>query len=117
MKLTREMLHEAIDNYPNQISAETLFIDITHMVLTKCPHILPYYCQAVGHTISDIFDSQERTLRLSNERASYLETYLRGEMYPEDIAKKPEYIDIQRGHATTIKNETAKSLGIKKEVE
>ena len=52
-------------------------------------------------------------LHLANERAFYLESYLSGTMYPEDVAQKPEYIDIQCGHATEIKERTAEVLGDK----
>ena len=116
MKLTREMLHELIDSYPQQYGGETIFVNMTYSILTKCPTILPYYWSVVGRTTSDIFDKHMQTFHLANERASYLETYLAGKMYPEDVAKRPEYIEIQRGHAETIEKETAKALGIKKEV-
>ena len=80
-------------------------------VLRKCPQVLPYFCKGVGQTLSDIFIDDECTLRLSNERATYIEAYLSGKMYPEEIAKQQEYIDIQRGHATKIREETSKRLG------
>ena len=113
MKRTREALHQMIDAYPPHIGAEAIFVDITYNILNKYPRILPYYWNVVGRATSDIFDQHIQTLYLVNERASYLESYLAGKMYPEEITKKPEYIEIQRGHAETIVNATEKTLGVK----
>ena len=113
MKLTREMFHKLIDSYPQHYSGETIFVDMSYSILKKHPTILPYYWNVIGRATSETFESQMHTLYLANERASYLESYLAGRMYPEEVAKKPEYIEIQRGHAETIEIETAKALGMK----
>ena len=113
MELTREKLHEIIDSYPPQLGGETVFVDMTYTILNKCPTILPYYWSVVGRATSDIFDSQMQTLHLANERATYLESYLAGRMYPEEYFTKPEFVEIQRGHAEKIKEETAKQMGKK----
>jgi len=113
MKLTREMLHEMIDNCPPQLGGETVFVDMTYNILTKCPQILPYYWKVVGRATSDIFDVHMQTFHVANERATYLESYLAGRMYPEEYFTKPEFVEIQRGHAEKIKEETAKRMGEK----
>ena len=111
MKLTREMLDIKTHYYPPYMSAEQIFIEFVNEIIYKCPQVLPELSMRFGCACADIFNSQREVLHLANERAWYLETYLSGNMYPEDKAQNPEYIDIQRGHATTIKERTAKVLG------
>ena len=113
MKLTREMLKETIDSYSEYMSAEEVFINLVCSTMFKCPQILPGLTQSLGQAYTNILQNYQQTCHLANERAWYLETYLSGNMYSEENAKKPEYIDIQRGHATQIKEATAKALGDK----
>lgn len=111
MKLTRQNMHDLIDSYSPLTSDEDVFIDVVNTILKLYPQILPRLCVRLGYTIEAVMSNQLHTLYIANERASYLESYLSGNMYPEEIAKKPEYIDIQRGHATVIKERTAQALG------
>ena len=111
MKLTREMLDIKTHYYPPYMSAEQIFIEFVDEVIHKCPQVLPDLSIRLGYAYSGVLEAQREVLHLANERAWYLETYLSGNMYPEDKVQNPEYIDIQRGHATTIKERTAKVLG------
>jgi len=111
MKLTREKLKTMIDMYPSSFSGEEVFIDLVAYVLRNYPHVFPKLSVKLGYIYSMIFEEHFEAFHLIHERASYLELYLSGKMYPEEVAKKPEYIDIQRGHATTIKEQAMKVMG------
>ena len=111
MKLTRENLKTWIDMYHPYMTAEEVFVNLVGSTIVKCPYLIPELSKTLGQAYANVFENQYSTLHLANERAWYLESYLSGKMYPDDVAKKPEYIDIQRGHATTIKEETAKAMG------
>ena len=111
MNLTREELKTVIDMYPSDFSGEEVFIDLVTYILRKYPHVLPKLSVKLGYIYSMIFEEHFEIFHLIRERASYLESYLSGRMYPEEVAKKPEYIDIQRGHATTIKEQATKAMG------
>ena len=45
----------------------------------------------------------ERAIKISSERARYLETYLKGDMY-KSAEEAKDHVDIQIGHAQTIKD-------------
>ena len=45
----------------------------------------------------------ERAIKISYERAKYLETYLQGKMY-RSAEEAKDHVDIQIGHAQTIKD-------------
>ena len=111
MKLTTETIKSMIDMYPPYMSAEEIFVDMVGHIAMNYPQILPKLATTVCAVFNTQFETQTHAFHIIKERASYLESYLSGKMYPEEIAKKPEYIDIQRGHATTIKEQAAKAMG------
>lgn len=111
MKLTTETIKSMIDMYPPYMSAEQIFVDMVGRIAMSYPQVLPELATTIGAVFNTQFEAQAQAFHLIKERASYLESYLSGTMYPEEIAKKPEYIDIQCGHATTIKNVSAKAIG------
>ena len=111
MKLTTDKIKSMIDLYPPYMSAEQIFVDMVGRIAMNYPQVLPELATTIGAVFNTQFETQAHAFHLIKERASYLESYLSGKMYPEEIAKKPEYIDIQRGHATTIKEQAAKVMG------
>ena len=111
MKLTTETIKSMVDMYPPYMSAEQIFVDMVGRVAMNYPQVLPELATTIGAVFNTQFETQAQAFHLINERASYLESYLSGKMYSEDTAKKPEYIEIQRGHATTIKKASAKAMG------
>lgn len=111
MKLTTETIKSMIDMYPAYMSAERIFVDMVGRIAMNYPQVLPELATTIGAVFNTQFETQAHAFHLIQERASYLESYLSGRMYPEEVAKKPEYIDIQRGHATKIKEVSAKAMG------
>lgn len=111
MKLTTETIKSMIDMYPPYMSAEQIFVDMVGRIAINYPQVLPELATTVGAVFNTQFTYQQQAFHRINERASYLESYLSGKMYPEETAKKPEYIDIQRGHATVIRKTSAKAMG------
>lgn len=111
MKLTTEIIKSMIDVYPSYMSAEQIFVDIVGRIAMNYPQILPELATTIGAVFNTQFKTQTQAFHVIKERASYLESYLSGRMYPKEIANKPEYVDIQRGHATTIKEQAAKAMG------
>ena len=111
MKLTTETIKSMIDMYPPYMSGEQIFVDMVGRIAMNYPQVLPELATTIGAVFNTQFETQAQAFHLINERASYLESYLSGKMYSEDTAKKPEYIEIQRGHATTIKKASAKAMG------
>ena len=109
--MTTETIKSMIDMYPPYMSAEQIFIDMVGRIAISYPQILPELATTIGTVFNIQFETQAHAFHLIKERASYLESYLSGKMYPDEVAKKPEYIDIQRGHATTIKKQAAKAIG------
>ena len=113
MKLTTDKIKSMIDLYPPYMSGEQIFVDMVGRIAMDYPQILPELATTVGAAFHTQFTCYAQAFHLINERASYLESYLSGKMYSEEVAKKPEYIEIQRGHATTIRNASAKAMGEK----
>lgn len=111
MKLTTDKIKSMIDLYPPYMSGEQIFVDMVGRIAMDYPQILPELATTVGAAFHTQFAYYTQAFHLINERASYLESYLSGKMYSEDTAKKPEYIEIQRGHATTIRKASAKAMG------
>ena len=111
MKLTTETIKSMIDMYPPYMSAEQIFVDMVGRIAMHYPQVLPELATTIGAVFNTQFETQAHAFHLIEERASYLESYLSGKMYPEEVAKKPEYIDIQRGHATIIRKTSAKAMG------
>ena len=111
MKLTTETIKSMIDMYPPYMSAEQIFVDMVGRIAINYPQVLPELASTIGAAFGSQFETQAHAFHVIKERASYLESYLSGRMYPEEVAKKPEYIDIQRGHATTIKEQATKAMG------
>lgn len=111
MKLTTETIKSMIDMYPPYMSGEQIFVDMVGRIAMNYPQVLPELATTIGAVFNTKFETQAQAFHLINERASYLESYLSGRMYSEDNAKKPEYIEIQRGHATTIRKASAKAMG------
>ena len=111
MKLTAETIKSMVDMYPPYMSAEQIFVDMVGRIAMNYPQILPELATTIGAVFHTQFAHYTQTFHLINERASYLESYLSGKMYSEDTAKKPEYIEIQRGHATTIRKASAEAIG------
>ena len=111
MKLTTETIKSMVDMYPAYMSAEQIFVDMVGRIAINYPQVLPELASTIGNAFGSQFEVQAHAFHVIKERASYLESYLSGRMYPEEVAKKPEYIDIQRGHATTIKEQAMKVMG------
>lgn len=113
MKLTREMLHRFIDSYPPEITAEEVVIDLMSSCMTMFPQILPGFIGAFGNTLSRITNKHLQAFDMCSERAWYLETYLDGKMYKEEYNDKPEYKELQKGHAIAIQEKCREMLNIK----
>ena len=111
MKLTTETIKSMIDTYPAYMSGEQIFVDMVSRIAINYPQVLPELASTIGTVFNIQFETQAHAFHIIKERASYLESYLSGRMYPDEVAKKPEYIDIQRGHATIIKKQAAKAIG------
>lgn len=111
MKLTTDKIKSMIDLYPPYMSAEQIFVDMVGRIAINYPQVLPKLATTIGAVFNTQFETQAHAFHLIKERASYLESYLSGKMYTDEVAKKPEYIDIQRGHATIIKEQAAKVMG------
>ncbi len=111
MKLTTETIKSMVDMYPSYMSAEQIFVDMVGRIAMNYPQVLPELATTIGAVFNTQFETQAHAFHLIKERASYLESYLSGRMYPEEVAKKSEYIDLQRGHTTTIKEQAAKAMG------
>ena len=111
MKLTIEKIKSMLDLYPPYMSSEDIFVDMVGRIAINYPQVLPELASTIGAVFNTQFTVQSHALHVIKERATYLESYLEGRMYPDEVAKKPEYIDIQRGHATTIREQATKVLG------
>ena len=111
MKLTTETIKSMVDMYPPYMSAEQIFVDMVGRIAINYPQVLPELASTIGAVFNTQFTNQAQAFHVVKERASYLESYLSGTMYSEENARKPEYIDIQRGHATKIKEISAKAMG------
>ena len=112
MKLTREMLHHFIDSHPQE-SAEQIVIDLMASSMLNFPQILPDIIETFGNVLSEITNRHLQAFNMCSERAWYLETYLDGKMYTEECNDKPEYKEIQKGHAIAIQDRCKKMLNIK----
>ena len=111
MKLTVEKIKSILDLYPPYMTGEDIFVDMVSRIAMNYPQVLPELASTIGAVFNTQFTVQSHALHVIKERATYLESYLEGRMYPEEVAKKPEYVDIQRGHATTIREQATKVLG------
>ena len=111
MKLTTETIKSMVDMYPSYMSAEQIFVDMVGRIAMNYPQVLPELATTVGAVFNTQFEAQAHAFHVIKERASYLESYLSGRMYPEEIAQKPEYIDIQRGYAEKIKEQAMNVMG------
>ena len=113
MKITREQLHYFIDAHKDECSVEETIVYLVCTSIERNPDIIPYLMEQLGLTMSAITDRQLRAFRICEERATYLEAYLDGKMYTEEYNNKPEYVEIQKGHATAIKDKCRNMLNIK----
>ena len=113
MKLTREMLHRFIDSQPKECSAEQIVVDLMASCMIKVPQILPDLTEAFGNVLSEITNRHLQAFNMCSERAWHLETYLDGRMYKEEYNDKPEYKELQKGHAVAIQERCREMLNIK----
>lgn len=112
--MTKEDLIKIIDYYPDQMSGEDIMIYLVSKMILMKPTIIPRFIEDISAALDTVYRRMLSTISVSKERAWYLSTYLDGRMYPEEVAKKPEYIEIQKGHADYIVERCNEALGEKK---
>lgn len=112
--MTKEDLIKIIDYYPDQMSGEDIMIYLVSKMILMKPTIIPRLIKNISTSLDTAYRRMLNTISVSKERAEYLSTYLGGNMYPEEVAKQPEHIEIQKGHADTIVEKCEQALGIKK---
>ena len=97
----KETLIQLIECCPNEYSINDIMKYLLSHTLKASDN---YYALDIYRIINDyiynIILNDIYSNKIIRERASYIETYLEGNMYKED---RPEYKEIQKAHATCIK--------------
>ena len=104
MKYTREQLKRSIDSYPKTMSTDEIVIDLICSYIMRRPEIIPLFISKISNTISIITNRLISSMHIFKERAWYLELYLDGKMYSEKYSNTEEAKEIQKKHATFIKD-------------
>ena len=100
-KENKETLIQLIESCPNEYSIDDIMKYLLSHTLRASDN---YYALDIDRIINDyiynIILNDIYSNKIIRERASYIENYLEGKMYKED---RPEYREIQKSHATCIK--------------
>ena len=111
MKYTREQLHHFIDASPKEMSTDEIVIALACSYIMKRPTIISSFITEISNVISMITEKLVSSMYTFKERAWYLETYLDGKMYIEEYNDTEEAKQIQKAHATFIKEKCNNILG------
>ena len=111
MKYTREQLHHFIDSQPKELSTDEIVISLACSYIMRRPIIIPSFIEQISNTLSMITEKLILSMYVFNERAWYLETYLDGKMYTEEYNNTEEAKEIQKAHATFIREKSNNILG------
>lgn len=103
MEYTREQLHYFIDSSSKEMSTDEIVIALACSYIMRRPTIIPSFITQISNTLSVITEKLISSLYVFKERAWYLETYLDGHMYDEEYNDTTEAKEIQKEHATLIK--------------
>ena len=111
MKITREQLHHFIDANPKEMSTDEIVIALVCSYIMRRPIMIPSFIEQISNTLSMITEKFISSMYVFKERAWYLETYLDGKMYTEEYNDTEEAKEIQKAHATFIKEKSNNILG------
>ena len=111
MKITREQLHHFIDSQPKEMSVDEIIIALVCSYIMRRPIMIPSFIEQISNTLSMITEKLISSMHVFNERAWYLETYLDGKMYTEEYNNTEEAKEIQKAHATFIREKSNNILG------
>ena len=111
MKYTREQLHYFIDSHPKEMSTDEIVIALACSYIMRRPIMIPSFIEQISNTLSMITEKFISSMYVFKERAWYLETYLDGKMYTEEYNNTEEAKEIQKAHATFIREKTNNILG------
>lgn len=103
MEYTREQLHYFIDSHPKEMSTDEIVIALACSYIMRRPMILSWFIKELSNTISMMTEKFISSLYVFKERAWYLESYLNGTMYSQEYNDTEEAKEIQKEHATFIK--------------
>lgn len=103
MKYTREQLHYFIDSHPKEMSTDEVVISLICSYLMRRPEIIPRFIESVSGVLYEIINRFIQSAYVFKERAWYLESYLNGTMYSQEYNDTEEAKEIQKKHATFIK--------------
>ena len=112
--MTKEELIKVIDGFPSWRTGEYILKQVVCGIMLGEPQLVSDFMTDFNSIANYTLENMIQALQVSKERAEYLSTYLGGNMYSEEVAKRPEYIEIQKCHADTIIEKCAQTLGIKK---
>ena len=102
--MTKEEFIDFLEMYPNPEDA------IDHYIYAKAKKE-PFWAISTIKTLIESLDKEITDLtlaaRVSNERAFYIENFLKGKMYTSEEAAK-EHLPLHIGHAEKIKDITSK---------
>ena len=104
MEYTREQLKYFIDSHPKTMSTDEVVIALICSYIMRRPEIIPLFISQISDTMSMITNRLISSMHIFKERAWYLESYLDGKMYSEEYSNTEEAKEIQKKHATFIKD-------------
>lgn len=111
MEYTREQLHYFIDANPKEMSTDEIVIALACSYIMRRPIMIPSFIEQISNTLSMITEKLISSMYVFKERAWYLETYLDGKMYTEEYNNTEEAKEIQKAHATFIREKSNNILG------
>lgn len=111
MEYTREQLHYFIDANPKEMSTDEIVIALACSYIMRRPIMIPSFIEQISNTLSMITEKFISSMYVFKERAWYLETYLDGKMYTEEYNNTEEAKEIQKAHATFIREKSNNILG------
>ena len=109
---TKQDLINILESYDDRLSPMLIFADFVGHVLRIEPGLASYAVPRIAESVGILLERQDHAAYVVDERASYLEAYLDGKLYNEDSDEyklhESEYRDIQKEHASTIREEISK---------
>ena len=101
--ITREQLHYFIDSRPEYESTDDVVINLVCAYLIRNPRAISRFIEETSGCLSMMIHKFVESIYVFEERAKYLETYLDGKMYTKEYSNTEEAKQIQKSHATFIK--------------